>query len=204
MADAARTNFYFQSGRVLNVQFVEATHNTRPYSQTTQEIIMSSRQAIFALMASAMLNFLQLKYQGKVDQSPFQTHPITMLVAVASLTLYCLSSYNAKLIISSSYESFFHISTAFFGALSLASLSLVLVPNFVVSLPFSLAILFSLCQLPGSEFRRIWKGLYAAIRNKFYNDNQRQVRRGGNIVSAHVPWLHPEQVMDQVDIFPPV
>ncbi|KAL3497535.1 hypothetical protein ACH5RR_040267 [Cinchona calisaya] len=204
--------FYLQSGTIFNVQFREdATINMRRnyhFPQNIRDTIMSSRQAIFAFLVSALLNFLQIKCQGKAE-SPFETHPKTMFVAIVTLLLYCLS-YDAKLRFSSIHRnlSFVNISMAIFGPLSLAALSSVLLSEFLgPQVLFSVALLYSLCQLSRSDIEATWKWVLEVIKKIFCDQPQQggRSRRGGGIVSVQVPdWLPDHAIRDQVDIFPPL
>nr|GMD74776.1 hypothetical protein A4A49_53696 [Ipomoea batatas]GMD79399.1 hypothetical protein A4A49_53696 [Ipomoea batatas] len=45
---------------------------------------------ILSLAFPILLTFLQLKYMAKNQVDPFQSHPRTMRVAIASLLLYCM------------------------------------------------------------------------------------------------------------------
>ncbi|KAH7863691.1 hypothetical protein Vadar_020777 [Vaccinium darrowii] len=79
------------NGRI-NVAFV----NARSYNVFQQHPVPNPRHAIFAFLISSLFNFLDLKYQGNGTVSPFQTHPITMYVALLSMLLYCFA-YAAEL-----------------------------------------------------------------------------------------------------------
>ncbi|KAL3497532.1 hypothetical protein ACH5RR_040264 [Cinchona calisaya] len=212
MSEAARpTNFFYpQPGTIVNVQFRENTINmTRNYHfpQNIQDIIAASRQAVFAFLVSALLNFLQIKYQGKAE-SPFETHPKAMFVAILTLLLYCLS-YDAKLRFSTTHQnvSFVNISMAIFGPLSVAALSSVLFTEFLgPQVPFSVAILYSFYQLLRSEIEATWKRVLEVIKKMFCDQPQQVGRsRRGGLVSVQLPnWLPDHAIRDQVDIFPPV
>ena len=130
-----------------------------------------------------LLTLLQVKFQGNAE-SPFETHPNTVFLAIANILFYCLA-YDAKLRIceyqqhpsSSSniyiaHNNFICCSMAIFGPLSLASILSMLVPERLCPLLFSLAILFTLCQLPPNLIKPIWNWLKAFIRNKFCSQPQ--------------------------------
>ncbi|KAL3497527.1 hypothetical protein ACH5RR_040259 [Cinchona calisaya] len=171
---------------------------------------MSSRHAIFAFLVTLLLNFLQVKYQGKAE-SPFETHPKTMLVAIVTLFIYCLS-YDTKLRFtnhntSSAYISFVNISMAIFGPLSLAAISSILFPEFPgPQVLFSVALLYLLCQLSRSKIEGIWKWIHELMKKIFFDQPQQVGRsRRGGIVSVQLPGqLQPRAIADQVDIFSPV
>ncbi|KAL3497548.1 hypothetical protein ACH5RR_040280 [Cinchona calisaya] len=173
---------------------------------------MLSRQANFAFVVAVLLNFLQVKCQGK-DESPFETHPKTMLAAIVSLLVYCLS-YDAKLRIpantSSTYTYFnysVHGCMAIFGHLSLASVLSVLFPEFLCPILFSLSILLSLLQLPPSGFKTIWGWLMKAsiyIIDKFHHQpDDHQGRPLIELVQYYLAWLpaqHVNRVGEQVPV----
>ncbi|KAL3497531.1 hypothetical protein ACH5RR_040263 [Cinchona calisaya] len=170
---------------------------------------MSSRHAIFIFLVSLLLNFLQIKYQGKAE-SPFETHPKAMFVAIVTLFLYCLS-YDAKVRFSKIHQnvSFVNISMAIFGPLSLAALSSVLLPEFLgPQVLFSVALLYSLCQLSRSEIEGTWKWIHEVIKKIFFDHPHqlgRSRRGGGGIVSAQLPaLLQAQAITDEVAIFSPV
>ncbi|GMP95756.1 hypothetical protein CsSME_00044679 [Camellia sinensis var. sinensis] len=72
--------------------------NVAHYSQQQQQQSTSSASChvILAFIVPALLNFVQIKYQGKNDISPFGTHPKSVSVSIASLLLYCFA-YDAEL-----------------------------------------------------------------------------------------------------------
>ena len=114
----------------------------------------NSRHAIQAFLVSALLDLLQLKYQGK-SASPFETHPITMWVAIASLLLYCLAlAYDAEQRFSSTYiptpthGRVFHGGMALLGWLCSVSLASVLVQGSVgVVVLYLVYVMFSATEL---------------------------------------------------------
>ncbi|CAL5355537.1 unnamed protein product [Camellia sinensis] len=55
----------------------------------------TSRHAVLAFLAPVLLDFIELKFQGK-NVSSFETHQKAIWVAIASLILYCFA-YEAKL-----------------------------------------------------------------------------------------------------------
>ncbi|KAL3497534.1 hypothetical protein ACH5RR_040266 [Cinchona calisaya] len=170
---------------------------------------MSSSQAILAFIATVLLNFLQIKFQAK-DQSPFETHPKTIFVAISSLLLYCLS-FDAYLTLPilfppdnnnnrlrRFYGCLVHTGMAFFGPLSLACISSPLFPESIAPLLFSLSIFYSFCQLLGfsSQVKSLWNFLRAAIMGILFthhhqHHHHRHGSRRGRLVSV-----------DEIDILP--
>ncbi|KAL3497536.1 hypothetical protein ACH5RR_040268 [Cinchona calisaya] len=203
-AAAATTNVFIQFN-VLEIKVDSSTTSMRNYNNIIPQShdIASSLQAIFTFIISVLFSFLQLKYKGK-EESPFETHPKTMFLAIASFFSYCIS-YDAKLRISANvhdsytnYKWFINSTMVFFGSLSLASLSSVLLPESLCLLVFSLSILFSLCQLRlPSRIQTIWKWLKLRaainIRDKFYDQPQQGRRRRRGLVSVQLPWI-PQEV----------
>ncbi|KAJ6741646.1 PROTEIN putative-RELATED [Salix viminalis] len=61
----------------------------RNYVQQDQQTTPNSTHAIFTFIMPVLLCFLQLMYQGK-DYSPFDTHPITMWIALTCVLAYCV------------------------------------------------------------------------------------------------------------------
>ncbi|KAL7203807.1 hypothetical protein ACSBR2_016957 [Camellia fascicularis] len=55
----------------------------------------TSRHAVLAFLASVLLDFIELKFQGK-NASSFEMHQKAIWVAIASLILYCFA-YEAEL-----------------------------------------------------------------------------------------------------------
>ncbi|KAL3499654.1 hypothetical protein ACH5RR_038747 [Cinchona calisaya] len=217
-AQAEATNYYYfhHLGRNSSVLFNYTTMNNTVthYDIPQPQDTLSRSQAIFVLIVTVLLNFLQLKYQGK-DQSPFETHPKIALLAVVSLILYCILC-NAKLRISGNHPNYIHClvknSMVFFGFLSLASLSSVLFPEpfcpflFSLSILFSLlSILFSLCQLLQSHIRKSWEWLKGIIMDRFCNQVPQDHGRRG-LVSVQLPWFNQMAIRGEVDthVRPPV
>ncbi|KAL3499656.1 hypothetical protein ACH5RR_038749 [Cinchona calisaya] len=177
-AQAESTNYYYFLNLGINpsVQFDYTT--MRHFHVPQPHDTLSRSQAIFALIVTLLLNFLQLKYQGK-DQSPFETHPKIAVLAVVSLILYCILC-NAKLRISGNHPNYIHFlvhnSMTFFASVSLASLSSILFAEPFCPLLFSLSILFSLYHLLQSQIRKSWEWVKGIIRDRFYNQPQEHGR----------------------------
>lgn len=222
MAQPAMTNFFLhcRSFNIVTEHFpgigittinTTTKHYNFPQPQDPK-MSVSSRQAIFAFIIGVLLNFLQVKYQGK-DESPFETHPTTMFVAIASLLVYCLS-YDAKLRISAGYNYFLRIIMALSAPLSLASILSVLFPKSLYPSLFTLSIMFSVSQLPAPfQIRTIWSWLMKAVINityKFCHQPHQQPgeRRRGALMDIvqRLPWLPAAAehaiVVNQMDMLP--
>lgn len=195
----SRRNFWFNIGcENLYIQSRDTFNVTIRYyfQEYSKETILHSRVAILALAITTLLNFLQVKYQGK-DESPFETHPKVTLLAIISLLLYCFS-FDAKLRISSHniyYSSLVHISMAFFGPLSLASLCSILFPESFCSFFFSTSILFSMCQQPLSHAQKLWNWLKEFL----YQQRRTRTRR---VLSVHLPWFQRNAITVHSDVLP--
>ncbi|GFZ02095.1 hypothetical protein Acr_15g0007040 [Actinidia rufa] len=122
---------------VLNVAVINIRCNI-----LQQQHIPISRNTFLALFVPVILNFLELKYQGK-DFSPFQTHPKMMRVAVVSLLLYCFAYDFEKRLCSPAYAHIVHSGRAVFGSLLSVSLASVLFQDSVCVGLFFVYILFS-------------------------------------------------------------
>nr|GLL43067.1 hypothetical protein A4A49_63750 [Ipomoea trifida] len=109
--------------------------------------VATSFLSLFGFAFSAILNFLQLKYQGTDQPDPFQTHPRTMLVAVSSLLIFCfIYGLNQRFSSHSLYrscEDIVCIATVFFPLLSLLSTASVLFPDSVRPVLYVLCVLIS-------------------------------------------------------------
>lgn len=192
-------------------------NNSLQSHESDHNIKMSSRQAIFAFIVTVLLNLVQIKYQPKVE-SPFETRPKTMFVAIASLLLYSFFSYYARLVRTTAsaasnhctaayFHHFAKISLGFCGPMSLASVISLLLPESLCPPVFSLSLLFSLSQLlPASQVRTIWNILIKAaiyIKEKFRGQPPHcALRRRGGGVQVQLPWLPQQAISNQVEILP--
>lgn len=103
--------------------------------------------SLFGFAFAVILNFLQLKYQGDNQPDPFQTHPITMLLAVSSLLIFCcIYGLNQRFSSHSLYQScdgVVRTAMVFFPLLSLLSTASVLFPDSVRPVLYALCVLIS-------------------------------------------------------------
>lgn len=107
---------------------------------------------ILAFIMPVIVNLIQLMYQ-KNDNSPFQTHPTTILVGVFSL-LVCAFAYGVEMTftrgLSPTCTCIVLGLVKLFGSLSLASLTSLLFPNWVRPIVY-----FIYVVLPLAEFRML-------------------------------------------------
>ncbi|XAR54926.1 hypothetical protein NMG60_11030264 [Bertholletia excelsa] len=123
------------------------------YYYARQQPLSPPSHSIFAILISALFEFLQLKYQGK-EASPFQTHPKPTSVAIASLILYYLA-YEAQLSrLSATYVPCFP-GVAFFG--SLFSLASILLSDSLEPVLYLVHVLFRTGVLLGCRVQMTWK-----------------------------------------------
>ncbi|CAI9095736.1 OLC1v1031732C1 [Oldenlandia corymbosa var. corymbosa] len=161
---------YIQSSgnnNYINLNFISITnHFPQNYYHHDDDLTTSpSRHSILTFTASALINFIEIKYQGK-DESPFETHPRIMLLAVTSLILYFLAfDVSSRFSASSLTAIIWRFMMVFFGLLSLAALLSVLLPESLCPFVISVSILFSLREFPLSKIV-----LYSwnAIREAFF------------------------------------
>uniref|UniRef100_A0A5B7CCL4 Uncharacterized protein n=1 Tax=Davidia involucrata TaxID=16924 RepID=A0A5B7CCL4_DAVIN len=152
MSDSARTRstlFPHSLWRNFLGQFNVAFISIRCYFSQEQSA-SNSCHTIFAFILQLLLKFIELKYQGK-DNSPFDTHPKTMSVAITSLLMYCLA-FDAELRVSSIQPTFpcgraVHHSMVLFKSLSVASLASILFPDRARPVLYVLYILLSAGEL---------------------------------------------------------
>ncbi|CAI9095729.1 OLC1v1031725C1 [Oldenlandia corymbosa var. corymbosa] len=179
MSQSARGNYFSRSATIQNIGFINFQIH-----QTIQETIASSRQTIFGFLVAVLINILQLKYQGKAD-SPFETHPKTIWLAVTFLFLYFLAQ-DAKLRVSepncyafSRCQSFAYTGMAIFGPLSLASMSSLIFPENLGPFLYLAAILYSLSLIPFHLARRTWNRFKDFIESKMYAQDDHHERSSG-------------------------
>ncbi|KAF7149213.1 hypothetical protein RHSIM_Rhsim03G0061900 [Rhododendron simsii] len=108
---------------------------------------LSIYRAIYEFVLPVLISFLKLKYQG-LDSTPFETHPKTMFVSIASLLLYSLAcDYELRLISSMrtppAYANVLLCGAVVLGSLPLVSLASVIFPDRIRPVLFLLYVLFS-------------------------------------------------------------
>uniref|UniRef100_A0A6N2JZS7 Uncharacterized protein n=1 Tax=Salix viminalis TaxID=40686 RepID=A0A6N2JZS7_SALVM len=145
--------FFPQRQVSLSIAFMTA----RNYVQQDQQATPNSTHAIFTFIMPVLLCFLQLMYQGK-DYSPFDTHPITMWIALTCVLAYCViygvEKSCTKYFQSPVYASAVRGGAMLFGSLSVASLASILFPDCMQPILYLLCTLFSLWEL---LYSLIWK-----------------------------------------------
>ncbi|KAF7149317.1 hypothetical protein RHSIM_Rhsim03G0062000 [Rhododendron simsii] len=131
---------------------------------------LSLYHGIYEFVLPVLISFLKLKYQG-LDSTPFETHPKTMFVSIASLLLYSLAyDYELRLISSMrtppAYANVLLCGAVVLGSLPLVSLASVIFPNSIRPVLFLLYVLFSAgvmvsfrpVQVPWNYIRRSMRG----------------------------------------------
>ncbi|KAL7182720.1 hypothetical protein ACSBR1_041412 [Camellia fascicularis] len=98
---------------------------------------------------------------------PFETHPKSMGIAVASLLLYCFA-YDAELRSSAThrwqtYQFLARRGVVLFGWLAVVSLASILLPDSLGSLLYSLFVLFSSGELLSHRLQMLWKWVHQII-----------------------------------------
>ncbi|KAL6204469.1 hypothetical protein ACLB2K_021736 [Fragaria x ananassa] len=114
----------------FNILVLMINHGERPAtpSSSTRIPTSTSAHAIFAFTVAVLVSFIQIKFPGTViSSSPFETHPTTIVVFIASLFSYCLSLLATKR--SPGYAPTFCIAMRSSGLLALASLLSLLLPD---------------------------------------------------------------------------
>ncbi|KAL7182717.1 hypothetical protein ACSBR1_041409 [Camellia fascicularis] len=147
----------------INVAFLSMTHYY--FSQGLHS--SASCHAILAFILPLLLSFLQLKYQGNKNRSPFDTHPKSVGVSIASLLLYCFV-YDAEL---RSSENHRHQTYAFiarrgmvcFGWLAVVSLASILLPDSLGLPLYFLYILFLAGELLRRHLQMLWNWVHQII-----------------------------------------
>ncbi|KAL7199441.1 hypothetical protein ACSBR2_021667 [Camellia fascicularis] len=162
-----------QQGTQTNLfaQFSFLNITTRSYNYLSQRQSTSSSSAschaVLKFIVPVILIFLQIKYQGKTDTTPFDTYPKSMRVSIASFLFYCFAYY-AKLE-SSSYEdlcrcqTYARHGTEVFGWLGLVSLVSTLLPDSVGSLLYLLYILFLAGKFLPRQLLMLWNWLHQIV-----------------------------------------
>ncbi|KAI8546619.1 hypothetical protein RHMOL_Rhmol07G0133200 [Rhododendron molle] len=141
MASTTRSpwrNFFAQ----INVSSIMSISNY--FSHPTPLPSVNSCHTVLAFIVPVLLSLLQIKYQGN-QISPFETHPISMVIFVASLLLYCLG-YHAK-VRWPTYALVVSRGMVVFGSLSVVSLATILFPDSLGPVLYMLYVLFTAAEL---------------------------------------------------------
>uniref|UniRef100_A0A2C9UK81 Uncharacterized protein n=1 Tax=Manihot esculenta TaxID=3983 RepID=A0A2C9UK81_MANES len=96
-----------------------------------QQLRSTSLHAIFAFIVPVLVAFIDIKCQA-TTKSPFETHPITIKIAIACLLAYCIAygfelAFCARL--SQANARICQVTVAIFGSFALASLASILFPD---------------------------------------------------------------------------
>lgn len=155
---------FFSRGQLpLNVSFNILRCN---FAQQTL-LTSTSRHTIFVFIIPILVNFIEVKYQGK-SISPFETHPVTTMVAITSLLIYYLAYGAEQTFYSSTYAYIFCWLMTFSGSLSLASLASILFPESMRFVLYIFYILLSVGELHGIIYK-LYHWIRQIIMDKFFN-----------------------------------
>ncbi|KAI3470171.1 hypothetical protein Pfo_026834 [Paulownia fortunei] len=108
--------------------------------------ISSFHQSI-AFIIPVLMTFLQLKYQGNYQKSPFATHPRSMRVAVSSSVVYYLACVVLLRFSMRRFAVVAHHCLVWSGYASVAALASVLFPDSVSPFIYALFVLLSAGEL---------------------------------------------------------
>lgn len=145
------------------VNFIQNNINFR--TRESSNYMHISQHAILAFIIPLLLNFIEVKFEGK-SISPFDGHPRTIMVAVSSLLAYC-SAFSFYLTFSSSPPSpsrarFSARVMTLFGFISMASLSAILFPKSLWFLPY-----FICCCVFSGKFYSVIRSAFKRIRERY-------------------------------------
>lgn len=119
----------------------------------------TSFHAILAFLGPVLVNFVEVKFQGK-PEPPFETHPFATSLAIFCLLFYCALALVTRLSLASAcYARLVDILMMLAAMLSVASLASLLVPGPFQSLPY----LLSLVLLPVVLLPCLARNLYTWV-----------------------------------------
>lgn len=190
MAYAARTSIFSNNNsnwrssssghEYINVNFFFTAISYEPFCSQTLRMASSPRYIIALNIVPLIIDYLQLKYQGKY-QTPFETHPKTMSVAIA-----CCLGYYWTCKAEERFSSWYHIpptpaSVAYvlrcckvvMGNLSMASTASVLLPDSVRPVLFLFCLILSATEL-FDELLWLYRRISGIIRRQFSARNTRR------------------------------
>ncbi|KAL7199431.1 hypothetical protein ACSBR2_021657 [Camellia fascicularis] len=158
-----------QTNLFAQFSFLSITAHSYDYLSQRQSTFSSSasRHTVLTFIVPVILTFLQIKYQGKTNTTPFDTYPKSLRVSFASFLFYCFA-YCAELE-SSSYEdlrrcqTYARYGTVVFGWLGLVSLVSTLLPDSVGSLLYLLYILFFAGKFLPRQLLMLWNWLHQIV-----------------------------------------
>ncbi|CAK9178178.1 unnamed protein product [Ilex paraguariensis] len=145
MAETVRTTFFHRGWTNFFGQFNAASIDMR-FNFLEEQHTSPSHHAVLAFIVAVIINLQQLKYQGK-DETPFETHPKTMGVALTSLLLYFILSKSKLRFVSPTCANILCYGMELFGFLSLTSLASTLFPDSVMPVLYVAFILLSASEL---------------------------------------------------------
>ncbi|GMP95097.1 hypothetical protein CsSME_00044273 [Camellia sinensis var. sinensis] len=139
----------------------------------------TSRHAVLAFLAPVLLDFIELKFQGK-NVSSFETHQKAIWVAIASLILYCFA-YEAKLRLPA-YSRVIRRGMVLLGSVSSVSLTSILFSGNGRHVFYLLYALFlaSESAVIRHRFQMVWNWVYQRIIGYLLREWRRRMGRAGN------------------------
>lgn len=151
----------------------------------------SHHHAVLAFIVPVLVNFIEVKYQGK-PKSPFDTHSFTTSVAIFCLLFYCSLALVAHLSLTPACcARAFHILMMLAASLSVASLGSLLFQGPFHSFPYMLLFLALLVVL----LYGLAKKLYAWVQHKIMLMSV-HVSRSRRLHGGRARPLLPRTVMD--------
>lgn len=132
----------------------------------------SSRHVILVFIVPILVNLIEVKFEGK-SYSPFETHPKTMMVAIVSLLLYCLT-YGAELAFSpqlptSKFSRVLCCFMSLFGSFSLVSLASILLPDCLQFVLYTACILLSMGEYLHGIIKKLCKWIHQSVLKKIFS-----------------------------------
>ncbi|KAH7836272.1 hypothetical protein Vadar_034252 [Vaccinium darrowii] len=157
------------------------------FTQQEEQHPLSHYHTIYGFLLQNLTSFLKQKYQG-LDSTPFETHPKTMFICIASFLLYLL----AYLIHSHTTPAYANVvlrGEVVLGSLSLVSLASVISPEPIrpvlfLLFPAGLMVNFRLVQV-------LWNYIQGRMRGNLVHDlNTQQRRIGGPLIDPRSSVAH--------------
>ncbi|KAH7833223.1 hypothetical protein Vadar_004198 [Vaccinium darrowii] len=157
------------------------------FTQQEEQHPLSLYHAIYGFLLPNLTSFLKLKYQG-LDSTPFETHPKTMFICIASFLLYLLA-YSIHSHTTPAYANVVLRGAVVLGSLSLVSLASVISPEPIRPVLFlllsaGLMMNFRLVQV-------LWNYIQGRMRGNLVPDlNTQQRRIGGPLIDPRLSVVH--------------
>ncbi|KAH7856910.1 hypothetical protein Vadar_006795 [Vaccinium darrowii] len=164
-----------------NIAFISRSFSLYSTQQEEQHPL-SLYHAIYVFLLPNLTNFLKLIYQG-LDSTPFETHPKTMFISIASFLLYLLA-YSIHSHTTPAYANVVLRGAVVLGSLSLVSLASVISPGSIRHVLFLLDVLFSAGLMVNFRLVQVlWNYIQGRMRGNLVHDlNTQQRRIGGPLI----------------------